>query len=230
MSRMSAPVRILITAGPTHEPIDDVRYVANRSSGRMGVALAEAAHAAGCEVTLLLGPVAAGSDRLEAGPTPDRTPRVERFESTADLQQLLVCHFPACDVLIMAAAVADYRPATAARGKLPRRADRLVLELEPTPDLVAACAARRRPGQRIVAFALEEPAKLTERAIEKMRTKGVDAIVANPLETMGSTSVVGVVYTADGRQFAPQAGAMDKPAFARWLIDWVLTHLGAQPS
>jgi phosphopantothenoylcysteine decarboxylase/phosphopantothenate--cysteine ligase len=210
---------ILITAGPTHEHIDAVRYLANRSSGRMGVALADAARAAGCRVTLLLGPATiepqAAGDELS----------VIRFESTADLQRLLEAQFPACDVLIMAAAVADYRPVVTTSGKLPRRGEKLVLELEPTPDLVAACAAGRRPGQCIVAFALEEPSRLAERALEKLRKKGVDAIVANPLETMGSTEVRAVVHTADGRTIAPQAPTTDKQAFADWLVRWILAEM-----
>lgn len=209
---------ILITAGPTHERIDDVRYIANRSSGRMGVALTEAAAAAGCEVTLLLGPVSI----VPVCPAGDlMTPRVIRFESTADLERLLAEHFIACDVLIMAAAVADYRPAAPVAGKLPRKGQRLAIELEPTPDLVAGCARRRREGQRIVAFALEEPSRLTERAVAKMRAKGVDAIVANPLETMGSPDVHAVVCTAAGETLTPPAAA-EKRAFADWLIAWLL--------
>lgn len=209
---------ILITAGPTHEAIDDVRYLANRSSGRMGIALAEAAHEAGCEVTLLLGPV----------PTPpaSRPPppafSVEQFESTADLQRLLDSHFSACDVLIMAAAVADYRPVARTSGKLPRQGGQRTLELEPTPDLVAGCVTRRRPGQRIIAFALEEPDQLASRAVEKMRSKGVDAIVANPLATMGSTDITAVVYTPTGETFAPNPPINDKQAFAAWLVRWLL--------
>ncbi len=210
---MQGPKRVLITAGPTHEPIDAVRYLANRSSGRMGVALAAAAQQNGCDVTLLLGPTA-----IE--PPPGL--RVERFESTADLERLLAEHFAACDVLIMAAAVADYRPAAPTAGKLPRKGSKLVLELEPTPDLVAACASRRQPHQRIVAFALEEPQHLTSRALEKMRAKGVDAIVANPLETMGSTTVGASVYTSAGQTFTPGSDAVSKESFADWLIRWIL--------
>ena len=211
--------RLLITAGPTHEPIDAVRYLANRSSGRMGVALAAAGVAAGWDVMLLLGPTAE---------PPTAGVRVERFVATADLERLLASQFPACDVLIMAAAVADYRPATPLDGKLPRRGDRFVLELAPTPDLVAACAARRAPHQRIIGFALEEPARLATRAVSKLREKGLDAIVANPLATMGAADVVATVFTPDGAQHTPPgAGAAStKAEFARWLIAWIELHLG----
>lgn len=206
--------KLLITAGPTHEPIDAVRYIANRSSGRLGVALAEAADAAGWDVTLLLGSVAAGPPAV----------RTLRFESTGELATLLDQHFAACDVLIMAAAVADYRPRLPATQKLPRRDATLVLELEPTPDLVAACAARKRPGQRIIGFALEEPAVLVQRAREKLLRKGLDAIVANPLETMGADEIRATVFTAEGAMVAPPAGdtgRLSKAAFARWLVEWL---------
>jgi len=216
------PLRILITAGPTHEPVDEVRYLANRSSGRMGVSLAQAAIRAGHAVTLLLGPVpAAGVDLaadLDAGLA---GLRLERFESTADLERLLEMHFADCDLLIMAAAVADYRPARGHAGKLPRKQENWVLELEPTPDLVAGCAARKRPDQRVIAFALEEPGRLEQRAIEKMRAKGVDAIVANPLETMGHIHVTARVYLPDGSIAAPHAATLDKTAFADWLVTWI---------
>lgn len=218
---MSGRRRMLITAGPTHEPLDAVRYLANRSSGRLGVCLAEAARDAGWRVTLLLGPAAA---------QPPDGVRTIRFESTADLAGLLQTHFPKCDVLIMAAAVADYRPRRISRHKLPRRGRKLVVELEPTPDLVAGCAARKRPGQRIIGFALEEPAVLAKRAGLKLRRKGLDAIVANPLETMGAQKINGVIYTADGRTVVPPTGAqrgqgIAKARFARWLIAWLGVNL-----
>lgn len=215
--------RMLITAGPTHEPIDDVRYLANRSSGRMGLALAHAARAAGWNVTLLLGPTAL---------TPSADVETIAFESTADLATLLDHHFPACDVLIMAAAVADYRPRRFDQRKLVRQDQPLVLELEPTPDLVAACADRKRPGQRIIGFALEESAALTQRARDKLRRKGLDAIVANPLATMGAADVTATLLTATGEIVSPP-GSPTAPApvtkddFARWLIAWIDEHWSA---
>ena len=209
-------MQILITAGPTREPIDDVRFISNRSSGQMGLALARAAADAGHAVTLLLGPVLAPS---ALGDAVD----VVRFTTTADLQARLAEHFAACDVLIMAAAVADYRLARPMPGKA-ARADGLRLELEPTPDLVAGVAATKRPDQRVIAFALEEAAVLEPRAAEKMRRKGVDAIVANPLATMDAERVAAVVLTAAGERIEPPAGRgpeQTKDAFARWLIRWI---------
>ena len=208
---------MLITAGPTHEPIDAVRYLANRSSGRMVVALAESARDAGWSVTLLLGPVALA---------PPAGVHTFLFESTADLAALLEHSFPACDVLIMAAAVADYRPRCSGDGKWPRRDGPLVLELEATPDLVAACAARKRAEQHVIGFALEEEGELEARAREKLRRKGLDAIVANPLTTMGASDARASVFTALGGRIEMSSarggcGAMPKPDFARRLIAWI---------
>ncbi|MGB0768255.1 MAG: phosphopantothenoylcysteine decarboxylase [Phycisphaeraceae bacterium] len=201
-------MRILITAGPTREPIDDVRFISNRSSGQMGFALADAAASAGHDVTLLLGPVL-----LPPGVAERVT--IHRFQTTADLESLLAEHFPQCDLLIKAAAVADYRPAERTRGKTPR-GHGLKIELEPTPDLVAACAKTKRDDQRIVAFALEDPLVLETRAVEKMKRKRVDAILANPLQTMDAGDIEPVLFYADGRRDAP--GRMTKPALAQWLI------------
>ena len=205
--------RILITAGPTRQPIDAVRYLSNRSSGRMGVALAEAAAAAGLDVMLLLGPGDC--------PPPEGIAAV-RFETTDDLAALLDEHFPRCDVLVMAAAVSDYQPVQVVPGKLRRGDRRLVLELEPTIDLVAACAARKRDDQRICAFALDSPDRLHERAADKLRCKNVDAIVANPLDTMSADTITATVLTPDGQ--AVQPGPMPKRHFAAWLIDWLMRH------
>ncbi|MBK9126679.1 MAG: phosphopantothenoylcysteine decarboxylase [Phycisphaerales bacterium] len=205
--------RVLITAGPTHEPVDAVRYLANRSSGAMGVALAEAAVRRDADVTLLLGPCAAV---VPAGC------RAVSFESTADLERLLDEHFQGCDVLIMAAAVADYRPVRTNPGKLPRRPERLVVELEPTPDLLARCAAARRPGQFIVGFALEPEEALEQKAREKLVRKGVDAIVANPLETMGASTIRARVVTAGGEVAVGDVPRRTKAEFAAELMDWVM--------
>ncbi len=213
---MATPVvRILITAGPTHEPIDAVRYLANRSSGRLGLALAEAATAAGCVSTLLLGPTPADPP---AGIT------VHRFESTADLQRLIGEHWPHHDVLIMAAAVADYRRPHGGTGKLPRRGAGLTLELEATPDLVAEAARAKRPDQAVIGFALEDPATLADRARRKLTQKHLDAIVANPLRTMGAGDIDATIFSPDAAPVQP--GAMSKPDFARWLVQWIVSRRG----
>lgn len=201
-------MRVLITAGPTREPIDDVRFISNRSSGQMGFALAEAASAAGHDVTLLLGPV------LLPPSVADQV-NVIRFNTTADLEALLAEHFPKCDVLIKAAAVADYRPIERIKGKTPRGSG-LSIHLEPTPDLVAGCAQIKRENQTIIAFALEEAEAMETRAVEKMRRKKVDAILANPLQTMDASDIEPILFYADGRRAEP--GRMAKSALAGWLI------------
>lgn len=235
------PLRILITAGPTHEPIDRVRYIGNRSSGRMGIALAHAAASLGHEVTLALGPSALSPHALGSEHSADPAAahssqlRVLRFQTVTDLQALLREEAPKAHVLIMAAAVADYRPKAppAGSGERPakfRRADGpLTLELESTPDLIAEVAAARRAReasgqaehQTLVAFALEPRDEMIEAAQRKLIRKDVDLVVANPLETMDSPTVEAVVIHRDGRQ-TPSPGIMLKNAFAAWFMELVL--------
>ncbi|MEM6551305.1 MAG: phosphopantothenoylcysteine decarboxylase [Planctomycetota bacterium] len=203
-------MRVLITAGPTREPLDEVRYLSNRSSGRLGIALAEAAAHAGHETTLLLGP------GIRA-PVPSHGLAVERFTSAGSLEGLLGQRFPECEVLIMAAAVADYRPAAYTEGKLKRReGEKMVLELESIPDLVAGCGAKKQQGQKVIAFALDDPTNLDEQAAEKMHRKRADAIVANPLGTMDGPDIDACLVLAGGQRFTP--GPLSKEAFAVWLI------------
>jgi phosphopantothenoylcysteine decarboxylase/phosphopantothenate--cysteine ligase len=215
-SKIGAAVgkRLLITAGPTHEPIDAVRYIGNRSSGRLGIALADEAAARGWRVTLLLGPSAlmSKSSHIE----------VVRFRTTADLEGLLKARLGEADVLVMAAAVADYRPKVGTSGdsqtKLRRTEGGMTLELEATPDLLAGCSKVRRPGQVLVGFALEPAATLLESAESKLKRKGVDLIVANALETMDAPTVDATVVGAGGI-VARTPGIMTKEAFAPWLMD-----------
>lgn len=224
----AAPPSVLITAGPTHEPIDAVRYLANRSSGRLGLSLAEAARRQGCPTTLLLGPVGGLGDVLtntQTGPAnadpeqaPDSGPAVHRFRSSTDLEALLTREAPACDVLIMAAAVADYRPASPVAGKLPRTGESVTLALEPVPDLLAMATKTLKPGAIAIGFALEEDAGSHERAMAKMARKGCHAIVLNPLATMDSPGIDATILFADGSPpLVP--GPLSKDAFARRLIE-----------
>ncbi len=208
---MSIPKRILITAGPTHESIDAVRYVANRSSGRMGVALAEAACEAGCDVTLLLGPTAGDGSQ---GVT------TLRFTSADDLKGLLDDEFDECDVLVMAAAVADYRPVRKVEGKLKRRDEGLVIEFERTEDIVARLAGRKRGNQKVIGFALEEEGKVDEGAKQKLIGKGLDAIVGNSVKTMNAIDIDASVFLANGKVMRP--GEMSKADFAAWLIGQII--------
>lgn len=214
-------VRILITAGPTHEPIDAVRFIGNRSSGRMGAALAEGAVARGWDVTLLLGPVSV-SPRIAGA-------AVHRFRTCEDLRGLLREHARDADVLVMAAAVADYRPIpnpAMSGGKFRRSNAPLTLELEPTPDLLAEASRARREGQLFVGFALEPRAELLESARSKLTRKKVDLVVANPLETMDDDRVEAMVLAADGAR-TDTPGSMTKRDFAPWLLELVAARIPA---
>jgi len=214
-----APLRMLLTAGPTHEPIDAVRYLGNRSSGRLGIALAQAAAERGHTVTLLLGPT--GQQLVHS------SVRLERFRTADDLARLLEAHQRDCDVLVMAAAVADYRPASHEAdltAKRRREPGKLTLELESTPDLLAACAQRRSRGQCLVGFALEPRATMVETAREKLIRKGIDLIIANPLETMDAETIEAVLIGRPGTGFEEPRGPghpVAKHAFAEWLLDAV---------
>ncbi|MFI4916173.1 MAG: phosphopantothenoylcysteine decarboxylase [Phycisphaerales bacterium JB060] len=222
---------VLIAAGPTHEPVDAVRYIANRSSGRLGLALADAARQRHCPTTLLIGPgVIPHTDHTTArtrpanadpGQAPDSAATVRRFRTSADLEVLLLEESAACDVLIMAAAVADYRPATVHAGKLPRTGDSLSIELEPVPDLLAMATKTMKPGGIAIGFALEENSGSHERSIDKMARKACHAIVLNPLATMDSAAIDATILFADGSPpLAP--GPLSKEAFAHRLIEVAL--------
>ena len=162
-------MRVLVTAGGTREPIDPVRFVGNRSSGRMGVALAAAAARRGAEVTLIAANVAL--------PEPPGVRRIE-VGTAAELAAVTAAEFPSCQVLLMAAAPADFRPREVAEVKLRRGGDGLDLRLEPTEDILAAVAGERREGQTVVGFAAETGAGL-ESARDKLERKGADMIVLN---------------------------------------------------
>jgi len=163
-------LRVLVTAGGTREPIDAVRFIGNRSSGRMGLALAAAAARRGARVTLIAANVSL--------PAPAGVELVE-VETTAELAAAVSARFADSHVLLMAAAPADFRSAEPTSGKLERTGGRLGLELEPTEDILATVAARRAPGQTIVGFAAEAGSGGIERARAKLERKAVDAIVLN---------------------------------------------------
>src|SRR4051794_35842872 len=164
-------LRVLVTAGGTREPIDSVRYVGNRSSGRMGFALADEAARRGASVTC-----------VAANVSLDRNPVVSYVDVETAAQLATACEerFADCDLLLMAAAVADYRPADVAATKIKKEADRLDLELERTGDVLASLAAERRPGQTLVGFAAEHGEGI-EAARGKLARKGLDAVVLNDI-------------------------------------------------
>jgi phosphopantothenoylcysteine decarboxylase/phosphopantothenate--cysteine ligase len=162
-------LRVLVTAGGTREPIDPVRFIGNRSSGRMGIALAAAAAKRGAAVTLIAANVAL--------PSPAGVRRID-VETVAELARAAEKEFPAAHVLLMAAAPADFRPASAAGEKLKRQGS-LDLHLEPTEDILAGLASHRGESQTVVGFAAEYGGDFIERARAKLKRKAVDLIVVN---------------------------------------------------
>jgi phosphopantothenoylcysteine decarboxylase/phosphopantothenate--cysteine ligase len=205
-------LRVLVTAGGTREPIDPVRFIGNRSSGRMGLALAAAAARRGAEVTLLAAnvslPEPAGVRRLDV-------------ETAEQLAAAAEAEFPQAHVLLMAAAPADFRPSEVARGKL-RRQEGLGLQLEPTADILAGLAASRAPGQTIVGFAAEYGEEGLDRARAKLTRKAVDLIVLNDVSDpaigfeSGDNAVT--LIAADGEAAVPIA---PKDAIADAILDRV---------
>ena len=176
--------KILITAGPTYEKIDPVRFIGNYSSGKMGFALAEECYRRGAKVVLVAGPVSLTC-----------TESIQRVdvESCKEMYEVAVKEFPNCDAAILCAAVADFRPDTIAEQKIKRVGDDLLLKLRPTQDIAATIGSMKGEGQRIVAFALEtnEEESNAQRKLEK---KNADFIVLN------STRIPGTTFQADDNQ------------------------------
>jgi phosphopantothenoylcysteine decarboxylase/phosphopantothenate--cysteine ligase len=207
---------VLITAGGTREPIDGVRFLGNRSSGRMGFALARAARERGARVTLV-----AANVSLPVPPGVD----CHRVVTAEQLKEACEREFPDCDVLLMAAAVADFRPAAPEAGKIAKAGRTgLELRLEPTADVLAALAERRHDGQILVGFAAEHGERAVDAALEKLTAKGLDAIVVNDISRAdigfdsGQNEVT--ILTANGRGAggAPGASAGSSDAAARVLV------------
>lgn len=169
--------KVLITAGPTYEKIDPVRFIGNYSSGKMGFALAEVCAEQGAEVTLVSGPVT-----LTA-----KHPAIHRFdvESAAEMYEAATHNFPDADIAILCAAVADFTPKVSADKKIKRKGDNLTLELQPTRDIAAALGRVKREGQVMVGFALETNDEL-DNARKKLKEKNLDFIVMNSLQDKGA--------------------------------------------
>ncbi len=216
---------IVISAGPTREAIDPVRYLSNRSSGKMGFALAERAAQRGAKVTLI------------AGPVQQRTPRgVERVNvvSALEMQEALGAAFGPqlenADVLIMAAAVADYRALDSSPEKLKRSDSTLTLELTPNPDILAGLGARRTSkSPLLVGFALETAAEaeLIGLARQKLIKKRVDMIVANRSEALDSNESTALLVSVRDCQ---ELGTRTKPVLADDILNWVARKLAVLES
>ncbi|HXJ93540.1 MAG TPA: bifunctional phosphopantothenoylcysteine decarboxylase/phosphopantothenate--cysteine ligase CoaBC [Terriglobia bacterium] len=180
---------LLVTAGPTEEPIDAIRYISNRSSGKMGYAVAEAARRRGAEVILISGPT-----HLE----PPSGVTLRRVRTAQDMADAVHDHLAEATIVIMTAAVADFRASTVEPGKIKRNAGSRTLELEPTEDIVGEVARRRQPGRLVVGFAAETD-HLVENARAKVVSKNLDLIVANDVTQEGAgfdvdTNIVTLVF------------------------------------
>jgi phosphopantothenoylcysteine decarboxylase/phosphopantothenate--cysteine ligase len=212
-------LRVVVTAGGTREPIDPVRFIGNRSSGKQGHAVAEEAAARGAKVTLVTTtgvPASAGID-------------VVRVDTAAEMEQAVLSRREEADIVVMAAAVADFRPVQAASSKIKKAGGVPEVDLEPTVDILAALGAARRAGQTIVGFAAETD-DLRANAADKLERKGIDLIVANDVSAPGvgfehDTNAV-VILAADGA--AQEIPLTDKRAIARAILDAVSTTRSTQ--
>jgi phosphopantothenoylcysteine decarboxylase/phosphopantothenate--cysteine ligase len=208
-------LHVVITAGGTREPIDPVRFIGNRSSGKQGHALASEAAARGAKVTLVT------TVDLPAPATAD----VVRVDTAAQMDEAVRAAASAADVIVMAAAVADFRPATVATTKLKKRDGAPEIVLEPTVDILAGLGERKRPGQTVVGFAAETD-RVRQNATSKLVAKGADLIVANDVTAAGAgfehdTNSV-VIMHADGTE--REVPLADKRVIARSVFDAVINR------
>jgi phosphopantothenoylcysteine decarboxylase/phosphopantothenate--cysteine ligase len=207
---------VLVTAGGTREPIDAVRFIGNRSSGRMGFALADEAARRGADVTVVAANVA-----LPRNPAV----RYVDVETAAELGAATAAEFDACDVLLMAAAVADYRPADRRSDKIKKAEAELELRLERTEDVISGLAARRREGQLIVGFAAETGGRALEYGRDKLARKRLDAVVVNDVAQPGigfdAADNEVTIVTAERELQVPRS---TKAEVAAAILDVVLSH------
>jgi phosphopantothenoylcysteine decarboxylase/phosphopantothenate--cysteine ligase len=209
--------RVLITAGPTRERIDPVRFISNRSSGKMGFAVAQAAREAGASVVLVSGPVSLA--------TPAGIRRVE-VESAADMLAAVLRELPGTDVFISTAAVADYRPARAAAQKIKKSAETLELSMERTPDVLATVAARAE-HPFVVGFAAETEA-VEQNARSKLMKKNLDMIAANEVGHDKAFDSEDNQLVVLGRNARHELGRAGKLTLARGLIALIAQELAAR--
>lgn len=205
--------RILLTAGPTRAYIDDVRFLTNASSGRMAAALAQAALAAGHEVTIVSGPV-----QLRY-PT---AARVIPVITTREMLDASLAELPSVEGVVATAAPCDFEPVRRVAGKIPRQGDGLTLELAPTPDVIATLARKSVSRQWFVAFALE-PGADPRRAFQKIEAKRCDLIVVNDVTAIEGTHTAVTVYDRSHAAVGSKAGT--KRVVATWLIRLFTTRL-----
>jgi phosphopantothenoylcysteine decarboxylase/phosphopantothenate--cysteine ligase len=214
-----AGLRVLVSAGGTREPIDPVRFISNRSSGKQGHALADEAAARGAKVTLVTTTARPASAGVE----------VVRVDTAAEMEQAVLSRADDCDVVVMAAAVADFRPAAVADRKIKKTDGVPEVVLEATTDILAALGQRKRPGQTVVGFAAETH-DVVANATAKLARKGADLIVANDVSADGvgfehDTNAVVIVSAAGPTQSVARA---DKRLVAGAVLDAVLAYRSNQ--
>jgi phosphopantothenoylcysteine decarboxylase/phosphopantothenate--cysteine ligase len=201
-------MRVLITAGPTREYLDDVRYLSNASSGRMGYALAKAARDAGWDVVLISGPVEL--------PRPEGC-AIHSVETTAEMRAACIREFSSCDGVIAAAAVCDYKPKERISGKLSKTGGPIVLEMIETDDVLAELGAMK--GNRwVMGFALEAQ-NPRENALQKLRRKNCDWILLNSPSAIGAESNSVELLGAEGETLAAWSGT--KQTIADSIVAWL---------
>lgn len=209
--------RVVVTAGPTREPVDPVRVLSNRSSGKMGFALAQAAWRRGADVVLIAGPTT-----IEPPPGPE----LRRIETAAEMEAAVREALPGADALIMAAAIADFRPAAPAGEKIKKARAPSSIELEPAPDVLRATRDARPPGMVVVGFALETE-NARENALQKLESKGLDLIVLNEASTPGAGFEVDTnqVVIIDREGSAEEVPLLTKDEVAEVILDRLSTFL-----
>lgn len=213
-------IRILVTAGPTREEIDPVRYITNHSSGKMGFCIAQAAARRGADVTLISGPVALK--------TPDGVKRVD-IVSSSELYDAVNSHYNNCDILIMAAAPADFTPSRRAVHKIKKRdLERMSLELLPARDILALMGAKKR--ERVLIGFAAETENLLENAVLKLEKKHLDMIVANDITAPGAgfqsdTNSVTLILSSGT---VKDSGLLSKVGVADWLLDETVDYIASK--
>ena len=208
--------KVVITAGPTYEKIDPVRFIGNYSSGKMGFALAEECASRGAEVSLISGPVTIQAHH----------PNIRRIdvESAGEMYEAAIREFPTASAGILCAAVADFTPETVSGHKIKREKDNLILQLKPTQDIAAALGSQKKDGQILVGFALETNDE-TKNAQGKLERKNLDFIVLNSLNDQGAgfrcdTNKITII----DRQGATPYPLKSKQEVARDIIDRLVNN------
>lgn len=204
--------KILVTAGPTYEALDPVRFIGNRSSGKMGVSIAQELAERGAEVILILGPSKLKTEHFNI--------KTIRVESAQQMYEASTEHFNTCDAAILSAAVADYRPKHVSDVKIKKKDDDMKIELEKTPDIAAALGQMKQNHKKLIGFALETNNEL-ENAVSKLKRKNLDFIVLNSLRDAGAgfshdTNKISIIF---GANTVKEFSLKDKDAVAQDIVD-----------